>query len=61
MSRIITDQQLALFDEFLKKMLLRFKDIKKRVVALMESKADAMNYQRLIFMGLSKYEERSFH
>ena len=27
----------------------------------MENKADALNYQRLIFMGMAKYEERSYH
>lgn len=55
------DQQLAQFDEFLKKILLRYKDIKKRIVQLMENKADSLNYQRLIFMGMAKYEERSYH
>ena len=38
------DQQLAQFDEFLKKILLRYKDIKKRIVQLMENKADSLNY-----------------
>ena len=27
----------------------------------MENKADSLNYQRLIFMGMAKYEERSYH
>ena len=60
MSRVQTDQQLAQFDEFLKKILLRFKDIKKRVVALQESKNESMSYQRNIFASLGKYEERTF-
>ena len=51
---------MTLFDEFLKKMLLHYKDIKNKVVALMASKTEQMNYQRQIFTNLGKYEERNF-
>ena len=61
MNRMTTDQQLGQFDEFLKKILLRYKDIKKHVVAMMENKSDQLNYNRLIFMGMAKYEERGFN
>lgn len=38
--RLEANHLIANFDEFLKKMLLHFKDIKKKVVTLMEIKAD---------------------
>ena len=41
-------------------MLLHYKDIKNKVVALMASKTEQMNYQRQIFTNLGKYEERNF-
>jgi len=60
LNRIEVDTQLAHFDDFLKKMLLHYRDIKKKVVALMECKGENMSYQRQIFSYLAKYEERNF-
>lgn len=59
-SRLEANHMIANFDEFLKKMLLHFKDIKKKVVALMETKNDQIGYQRQIFTSFGKYEERNF-
>ena len=58
--RLEADSKLAQFDEFLKKMLLHYKEIKKRILALMECKNDQMSYQRQIFASIGKYEERNF-
>ena len=42
--RIDADSKLASFDEFLKKMLLHYKDIKSKIVTLMACKTEAMGF-----------------
>ena len=41
-------------------MLLHYKDIKNKIIVLMESKAHAMGYQKTIVNSFARYEERNF-
>ena len=41
-------------------MLLHYKDIKNKIVVLMESKSQAMSYQKTIVNSFARYEERNF-
>ena len=41
-------------------MLLHYKDIKNKIVALMACKSEQMGYQKQMVNSLCKYEERNF-
>lgn len=59
-SRIEADSKLSAFDDFLKKMILHYKDIKSKVVSLMACKTDNLHYSKQMVNSLCKYEERNF-
>ena len=55
-----SDAMLQQYDEFLKKLLLHYKELKKKTRALIEINNDKLEYNKLIINSLSRYEERNF-
>ena len=54
------DAMIQGYDDFLKKLLLHYKELKKKTRALIEINNDKTEFNKLIIHSLSKYEERNF-